>query len=120
ASSRLATPLRHPPLRLFLIYHPPRFNVCQAGGDLLAHIDVILNILERGVVGNRLQQLSDFFFGRIHHLHYTIPLRPRCCSPPPPSHPHHPHGRGHPQHHRRLRRRPIELNQIDIHHQRLR
>jgi len=40
----LATPFGDPSLGLLLRDKPARFNIRQTGGDLLAHVDVVLNV----------------------------------------------------------------------------
>src|SRR5437867_1706412 len=48
-------PFGHPSLGLLLIHNSAGLNIRQARGDLLAHVDVVLNVPERGVVGDAVE-----------------------------------------------------------------
>src|SRR5438552_3955934 len=70
-SRLLVEPFRHPALRLFLALDAPLFDVFQSAFDLLAHVNVILDILVRHVVRKALQHLPNFFLRCTH-----VPLQP--------------------------------------------
>jgi len=65
----LLEPSGDPLLNLFLRNHSTRANVGEALRDLLLHIDVVLDVLERRVIRKLLKELLHVLFRRWHrHL----------------------------------------------------
>jgi len=68
-SSLLAEPLGHPSLGLVLVDNAPGFNIAQAAFDLLADVDVVLDVLQRGVVGRSSSSRGRFLSVCMTHSH---------------------------------------------------
>ena len=62
----LLEPSGEPLLNLFLRYHSTRANVREALRDLLLHVDVVLDVLERRVIRKRFKELFHFLFRCLH------------------------------------------------------
>jgi hypothetical protein len=58
----LAEPSGEPLLDLFMRYHSARTYVGKALIDLLPDVDVVLDVLERRIIGKPFKQLSHFLF----------------------------------------------------------
>ena len=54
------------PLHLFLRNHSTRAHVGKALRDLLLHVDVVLDVLERRVIRKLLKELLHFLFRCLH------------------------------------------------------
>jgi hypothetical protein len=65
-SKLLAKPLGHPSFGLFLIDDAPGFDVAQPVLDLLADVDVVLDVLQRGILGQVVKDLADSLFRALH------------------------------------------------------
>jgi hypothetical protein len=59
-------PLRQLLVKLLLGEGASRLNILKTLVDLLAHVDVVLNIVEGGVLGEKVEEAHDFFFGGVH------------------------------------------------------
>ncbi len=59
-------PLGHPLVKLLLEEGAPGLDGLQAVVDLLAHVDVVLDVFEGGVFWEKVQEAQDFFFGGVH------------------------------------------------------
>lgn len=56
-------PSLHPLTRLLVRQRPVRFHIRLTTLDLLQHVQVILDVFQRAVIGQLLQQLFHFLFG---------------------------------------------------------
>jgi len=66
----LLEPSGEPLLNLFLRNHSTRAHVGKALRDLLLHVDVVLDVLERRVIRKLLKELLHFLFRCLHrNLH---------------------------------------------------
>lgn len=65
-STSLAKPFRHSTLNFFLIKDFSSFGGLQASLNSLPDEDVILDLLVGGVLGQAIEDASDFFFGQSH------------------------------------------------------
>jgi hypothetical protein len=67
----------HPSLGLVLVDHAAGFNITQAAFDFLADMDVVLDVLQRGVVRKVIEKSADGFFGCLHGgTHQNVIARP--------------------------------------------
>jgi hypothetical protein len=83
-------PLGHPLVKLLLGKSAPRLDVREAMVDLLAHIDVVLDVFQGGVFRKKFQDAQDLFFSGVHRgilaeaaaVHFTPASRPPPCRSP--------------------------------------
>lgn len=59
----LAEPPGHSALGLFLANHPPGLRILQASLDLFAHVNVVLDVLQRGVIREPFEHPAHGFLG---------------------------------------------------------
>jgi len=64
----LSEPLGHPLLDLFLGERPVCLDILEPTLNLLAPVDVVLDILERGIVRQLVKQFSDFVLVGAHNV----------------------------------------------------
>lgn len=62
-SRLLPGPSGHSTLDLFLAQDPPGCHVVTAAVDLLSDVQVVLNLLERGILGKLIKERAHVFLG---------------------------------------------------------
>lgn len=63
-------PFRESLLNFSVAHHPPGFHIGETLFDLLADVDVVLNVLERSVLRQHAEDLLDLFLRRFHDLRF--------------------------------------------------
>jgi hypothetical protein len=58
----------HPPVELLIREKPALSGVIQPAVDFLAKVDVVLNVVEAGVVRKLIKNVTDFIFCVLHRL----------------------------------------------------
>src|ERR1700730_568145 len=67
-STLLLEPLSQPADNLFVGNHSASLSIGEALFDLLSHVDVVLNVLKRGILWKIFKNALDLLFGRCHRL----------------------------------------------------
>ena len=73
-------PLRKPLLNFRVADHAAGVDVVHSLLDLLAHVDVVLDVFERGILWELLKNLLNLVLSRFHAMHSTA--TPRCHAEP--------------------------------------